>query len=140
MLQRVAVNHYYGWIHPPLMGVTEFGAVHARPLWALELHGLQQEPGQHRRGHLAIGRFVGLHNGRPKGTQSLPLLRRDQMHSGKFQKRQTRFDRAFHQFTLVIVHGIPLVHCHHDGPSVFQGITSDVGILIGHTLSGVDQQ
>ena len=42
VLQRIAVNDDDRGIHPPLMGIAQFWAKHARPLGTLELDSFQK--------------------------------------------------------------------------------------------------
>jgi hypothetical protein len=88
MFQRISVDHDHRRIHATLVRITQLGAEHAGALGALELHGLEQQPGEHRRGHLAIGRLVRLRDRTPQRAQPLPFGGRDQVHRGKFQERQ----------------------------------------------------
>ena len=62
------------------------------------------------------------------------------MQVGKLQKRQTRFNRALQQLALVIVHGVPFVDSQNHRTATFQDVASNMGILIGHPLGGIEQQ
>ncbi len=140
VLERIAVDHDHGRVHATLVGVPHLGAEHARALGGLELHRLQQQPGQHRGGHLARGGFVRLRDRRPQRTQALALLRGDEVQRGELQERQARFDGALEHLPAVIVHGIPFVHREDHRTPAFEDVAGDVRVLVGHTLGGVQQQ
>ena len=61
-------------VHAALVGITQFGAEHARPLGGLKLHRFQQQPRQNRGGHFASGRKMGLGNRGPYRPQALAGL------------------------------------------------------------------
>ena len=127
-------------VHAALVGIAQFGAEHARTLGRLKLHRFEQQACQHRRGHLAHGRFVGLCNRAPQRAQTLAFFGRNEMQCRKLQKRQTGFDRALQHFALVSVHRIPFVNRQHHCAATLQHITCNVRVLVGHPLGGIKQQ
>ena len=80
MLERIAVYDDDRGIHATLVRIAHLGAIDARLLGRLELHGFHQQAREHRRWHLAGGSLVRLDDGVPQRTQALALFRRNEMH------------------------------------------------------------
>ena len=88
------MDHDHRRVHAPLVRISHFGPEHPGPLGTLKLNSLQQQAGEHRRGHFAGGCPVGLGNRRPKRAQPLTLLGRNEVQRSKLQERESRLNGA----------------------------------------------
>ena len=75
MFEGISVNHNDGRIHAALVRVAQLGPEHARSFWGLMLNSLLEQAGQDRCGELADSGLVGIGNGLPDSTQTLPANR-----------------------------------------------------------------
>ena len=138
--ERVAVYHDYRWIHAALVGIAQFGAIHAAALGRLRLYRFVNQARQRRSRHFAVGRLVRLDDRIPQRRKPLSLFGRDVVLLGKLQKTQARFGRTQQHFTLVAVYCIPLIDGNYHGATRFENEACNVRILIGYALGRVDQQ
>ena len=127
-------------VHAALVGIAQFGAKHASAFGRLKLNGFQKQTRQYRGTHFAHGSGMGLRYGLPNRPQALAFLGRYMVQLGELQKCQTALNGALQQISLVSVHRIPFIDCQHHRPARLQDVTSDVRVLVGHTLGGVKQE
>ena len=102
---------------------------------------LEQQASQNRGGHFRLAARCALGNGFPHGCQSPPLLAEIRCMGANFMNDKRNSDRPLNQFLLVGIHGIPqLLDGQHHGTSAVQDEAGNVGILLGDTLGGIQQQ
>ena len=83
---------------------------------------------------------MGLRDRGPHGGQPLAFFRRNEVNGCKFQKSQPGLDGPVHQLALISVYRVPFVDRQDHGAPTLQDKTSNVRILIGHPLGGIQKQ